>query len=246
METDAPSGPETPEESPATAERVSLSERLFGRIRRRIVAGLIVALPIAITFFILFWLYGMLDAVIFQPISWAMRRLFLDSLEAEGLPSWWEQGIEPILNIATVLAILYVLGLFARSRIRQTVDWVLLRVPIFTTVYKGVRGAFQALEMQEQAARKFERVVLIEFPHPGAKVPAFVTKAIKDKATGKTILCLYVPTTPIPTSGYMLMIPEEKVIEPGWGINETLQAVISGGLTAPDSVRYELEPPQTG
>jgi uncharacterized membrane protein len=83
-----------------------------------------------------------------------------------------------------------------------------------------------------------QRVVLVPFPHPGMKVPAFVTGSCRDIETGKVILCVYVPTTPVPTSGYYLLVPEEEVTEPRWTPEETLQAIISGGLTAPPEVRY--------
>jgi uncharacterized membrane protein len=80
--------------------------------------------------------------------------------------------------------------------------------------------------------------VLIEFPHPGMKAPAFVTSECKEETTGKVILCVYVPTTPVPTSGYMLMIPEEDVVELNWDLEETLQAIVSGGIKVPANVTY--------
>ena len=59
-----------------------------------------------------------------------------------------------------------------------------------------------------------------------------------DTATNKTILCVYVPTTPVPTSGYMLMVPEENVVALNWDLQETLQAIVSGGITVPGKVSY--------
>lgn len=220
---------------------------VYGAIRRRIIAGLIVALPIAITFFILFWLYGFLDAVVFGPISWVIGKVLENTglVADESLPAWWNNGVLPLLNIVTVLVILYFLGLFARGRMHRALDWILMHVPAVKTIYKAVRGAFQAVEVQETSSNKFKRVVLVEFPHPGTKVPAFVTRSVVDERTGQTILCLYVPTTPIPTSGYLILVPEEDVVELDWNINETLQAVISGGLTAPDHIDYFGKSPGT-
>ena len=70
------------------------------------------------------------------------------------------------------------------------------------------------------------------------KVPAFVTSSCVDVATGKTILCVYVPTTPVPTSGYMLMLPEEDATEVSWSLDDTLQAIMSGGISVPEKVEY--------
>ena len=86
-------------------------------------------------------------------------------------------------------------------------------------------------------------MVLVEFPHPGIKAPAFVTGECTDELTGKTILSVYVPTTPVPTSGYMLLIPQENVIDLNWDLEETLQAIVSGGISLPKTVTYEEEPP---
>ena len=73
------------------------------------------------------------------------------------------------------------------------------------------------------------------------RVPAFVTSSCKDIHTGKTILCVYVPTTPVPTSGYMLLVPEEDVTELNWDLNDTLQAIVSGGISVPEEVGYYPE-----
>ena len=89
-----------------------------------------------------------------------------------------------------------------------------------------------------QGVRDFKRVVLIEFPHPGIKAPAFVTSECTDLGTGEKILCVYVPTTPIPTSGYMLMVREKDVVPLNWDIEETLQGIVSGGITVPKNVTY--------
>jgi uncharacterized membrane protein len=70
------------------------------------------------------------------------------------------------------------------------------------------------------------------------KTPGFVTASCRDEATLKTILCVYVPTTPMPTTGYMLLIPEDEVTDLDWNMEETVQAVVSFGITAPGHVRY--------
>ena len=69
-------------------------------------------------------------------------------------------------------------------------------------------------------------------------VPAFVTSSCVDVLTRKTILCVYVPTTPLPTAGYLLMVPEEEVVDIDWDVNETLAAIISGGITVPKEIGY--------
>ena len=89
-----------------------------------------------------------------------------------------------------------------------------------------------------QDVNQFKRVVLVPFPHPGMKAPAFVTSECTDTSTGQTILCVYVPTTPVPTSGYMLLIPQAEVVDLNWDLEDTLQAIVSGGITVPKDVSY--------
>ncbi|MEZ6104638.1 MAG: DUF502 domain-containing protein [Pirellulaceae bacterium] len=101
-----------------------------------------------------------------------------------------------------------------------------------------VIDAFQ----RNQSKQQFQRVVLVEFPHPGMKVPGFVTSTCTDRLTGETILCVYVPTTPVPTSGYMLLVPERSVLDLSWDVQETIQAIVSGGITVPQYVDYHSSP----
>ena len=128
--------------------------------------------------------------------------------------------------------------MFLNSRLHQFLDWFLNNVPGVNMVYSVVSNVFESLQRSKFGAENFKRVVLVEFPHPGMKVPAFVTSETQDESTGEEILCVYVPTTPVPTSGYMLMVPAANAIALDWDLQETLQAIVSGGITAPETVRY--------
>ncbi len=113
-------------------------------------------------------------------------------------------------------------------------------VPGVGVIYKSVSNVVDSIRQSNTDTNQFQRVVLIKFPHPGIKVPAFVTSSCADSNTGKEILCVYVPTTPIPTSGYMLLVPAEEVTEISWDLQETLQAIVSGGITVPPQVEYSI------
>jgi uncharacterized membrane protein len=145
--------------------------------------------------------------------------------------------VAPVVGLALVGVFLYFLGFVARSRVANLFDNFLLRVPIVTKIYSAASRMFQSLGGTGEMSR-FKRVVLVSFPHLGMRVPAFVTSSCRDQATGRTILCVYVPTTPLPTSGYMLMVPENEVTDLDWSLEETIQAVVSFGLTAPEEVQY--------
>jgi uncharacterized membrane protein len=136
-----------------------------------------------------------------------------------------------------VLALLYTLDLLADTRLRRTVSWALRRVPVFSQIYNPVQQVFQSLE-EEPGQQRPQRMVLVTFPHPGVKLPAFVTGTCRDVETDKVVLCVYVPTTPVPTSGFFLLVPEEETTDLNWNTEQTLQAVMSGGLTTPREVSF--------
>jgi uncharacterized membrane protein len=207
------------------------------RIKGRILGGLLIVLPILITLWLFHWLYSSLETKVIDPLAqlvlWKVRGGQAEAV----LPFWFENYAAPLIAIVLVLVLLYGLGFFAHSRLRRAIDWVLLRVPVMSGVYEGVRSVFQSMERQSGKQRS-QRVVLIPFPHPGLKAAAFVTATCRDIETQKTLLCVYVPQSPLPTNGHLLLVPEDEATELNWTSEETLQTLISGGFTAPQEVSY--------
>jgi uncharacterized membrane protein len=154
------------------------------------------------------------------------------------MPFWWEKIVAPILAIAFVLSVLYFLGLFFRSRLHRLVDWIMLHLPVVTVIYKTVNNLVETFDPNRGMAEQFKRVVLVEFPQPGMRSVAFVTNSLKDEATGRTILCVCVLTGVVPPTGFTLFVPEEGVTDVDWTVNETIQVILTGGLTSPTSIRY--------
>lgn len=216
---------------PAPPTKRGLAAAL-AHLRGRMIAGLLLVLPFVVTFWIVYWLYTTLDLYVISPVSQLVVRAAAESRAADVL-----EYAAPLVGLALVGLFLYFLGFVARSRVISLFDAFLLRVPIVTSIYGAASRMFQSLGGTGDMSR-FKRVVLVSFPHLGMRVPAFVTSSCRDLSTGRTILCVYVPTTPIPTSGYMLLVPEEEVTDLDWSLEETIQAVVSFGLTAPEEVRY--------
>lgn len=217
---------------PLPAPEKPRSGGALSHLRRRIIAGLLLVLPFVVTFWIVYWLYTWLDLYVISPMSRLVLRFATGSRVDVVL-----EYAAPLVGLALVGMLLYFLGFVAHSRVANLFDNFLLRVPIITSIYSAVSRMFQSLSGPGEFSR-FKRVVLVSFPHLGMRVPAFVTSSCRDEATGRKILCVYVPTTPIPTSGYMLMVPEDEVTDLDWSLEETIQAVVSFGLTAPPNVQY--------
>ena len=218
--------------------------RVWYGIRGRILGGLLLALPILITLWIIYWLYSSLEKYVIDPLAILVLWLVQGHRPDTELPFWFETYAAPVIAIIVALALLYGCGFFVHSRLRQIIDWILLRMPVISVVYNGVRNVFQALDRQ-RGQQRLQRAVLVTYPHPGMKAPAFVTATCRDIETQKVLLCVFVPTSPVPASGFLLLVPEEEVMELNWGPEETLQAIISVGLTIPPEVHYFKNRPDT-
>jgi uncharacterized membrane protein len=211
--------------------------RAWHSVRGRILGGLLLVLPILITFWVIYWLYSSLEQYVIDPLAllvlwWAQGRR-----PDTALPFWFKTYAAPLIAIVIAVILLYCLGFVVRSRVRRVIDWILLRVPVISIVYGGVRNVFQALDRQ-RGQHRLQRAVLVAFPHPGMKTAAFVTATCRDAETQKVLLCVFVPTAPLPASGFFLLVPEEEVTELDWSPEQALQVIISVGLTAPAEVRY--------
>jgi len=219
------------------ASPVTALGRVWRHIRKRMIEGLLVVLPILIAFWIVWWLYTVLDRNVIHPLA---KLVLLKTRLVPGneeLPDWFENYGAPLIGGIVALLIIYCCGALAHSRVRRMVDNMLLRVPVVSHLYDAVRSVFQCVNRAGETQAP-QRIVLVPFPHPGMRLPAIVTATSHDIGTKKAVLCVYVPNSPLPTSGFFLMIPEEEVTELNWDVQQTLQTIISGGLTAPPLVSY--------
>lgn len=223
-------------------------------LRNRVIAGFVVALPVIITFIIIKWLYEFLAKDVIGYTARTLVRIWnntdplpetgnepFDKLIEASRGVWFvENVLAPVTAIFLIVGVLFMLGMIFRSRWHRFFNWMMSSVPGVGVIYKSVSNVVDSIRQSGTDTQDFQRVVLVKFPHPGIKVPAFVTSSTIDSNTGKEILCIYVPTTPLPTSGYMLMVPAEEVTEISWDLQETLQAIVSGGITVPKSVEYSI------
>jgi uncharacterized membrane protein len=229
-----------PTQAPSGAPGISgvpALTRLWYGIRNRVFEGFLVILPILVTFWIIHWLFKGLQNYVIDPLAvlviWKARQL----QTAPELPYWFETYAAPVIAIILAFVILYCCGTLAHSWLRRSVDRVMLRVPGVSHIYDAVRNVLESLA-KPSGQTSIQRVVLVSFPHPGMRVPAIVTSTCRDIATEKTLLCVYIPTTPVPGSGFFLIVPEEEATELNWDVQQALQAIFSGGLTAPPNITY--------
>ena len=195
-------------------------KKLIRHLRTAMVRGFLALLPLALSYFVLRFLY-----------------LAVDQKVARLIERWLGFSI-PGLGFIIVLAILYLLGLFVVNWAGRGAFGLLERlskhIPLVKTIYGLGKQLGLAFELPEQKGLK--RVVMVEHFRPGVWSIGFVMGTQKDADSGECILRLFVPTAPNPTSGFMIMVKESQVRDVAWSVSEAMNAVISGGIVEPGSI----------
>lgn len=206
-------------------------------IQRYMLTGILTAIPVWITWLVFDFFFSRLSDV-GRPWVQALYGLLQEkhSAELNWLLAPWFQSILAI--IFTLLA-LYLLGWLASRVIGKRVlgifDQLINRIPLIQSVYGSIKKLLSALQ---QKPDRIQRVVLIEFPSKDMKTVGFVTRILKDKHTGQELAAVYVPTTPNPTSGYLEIVPLERLISTNWTFDEAMSFIISGGAVAPEKINF--------
>ncbi len=125
-------------------------------------------------------------------------------------------------------------------RIMRGVDRLMERVPLAKTIYGASRTLIESFSSGPQSCG--QRVVLIEFPTPEMRAVGFVTATFKASDTGEDLAAVYVPTTPNPTSGYLEIVPAERLIWLDWSTTDAMSFIVSGGALTPDRIPMHPQP----
>jgi uncharacterized membrane protein len=202
-------------------------------VKKYLIAGLLVWLPLAVTIWVLHSVLGLLDGV----FAWLL------SGSQAVLPAGAEASLEmlkriPGLGVIVMLAGLLLTGVFAANMVGQW--WLrqgsrlLRRIPIVKSIYSSVKQVSDTLF--SSSGNAFREAVLVQYPRAGSWTIAFVTGKPGGEAAEHLLgdyVSLYVPTTPNPTSGFFLMAPRADVIALKMSVDEALKYIISMGVVAP-------------
>ena len=194
--------------------------------KKNILTGLLVLIPIVLTLWVLVTLTQFLDQVL----------LFLPK---EVQPDIFFGGAIPGYGVIVTLIVVFLTGVIANNffgkKIITIYEYVLNKVPVISSIYKGIKQVSDTL--LSNSGQAFSKAVLIEFPNAGTYTFAFVTGVPSDQIAkylkGKFVN-VYVPTTPNPTSGYTLIVPTKKIIEIDLSVDQVLKYVISMGVSTTD------------
>lgn len=199
-------------------EGESSSHWLIRNLRKNFLAGILVVVPLVIAVLILAWLFTNVDNIL-QPL---IKTIF--GREITGL------------GFVITLVLIYIVGAMASNfighRIIRSGESLLARVPLFRQVYTGAKQVIVGLSGTGLNKAAFREVVFVEFPREGMQTIAFVTNELTNKA-GDKLLTIYIPTAPIPTSGYFEIVTEDKITRTDITVDEAMKMIISSGMVSP-------------
>ena len=207
-------------------------KKLQRRIRNIFITGLLITLPIALTYFILQFLFKNLDA-----LSPVFTKILIDM----GAPI--PEGYRiPALGLVITLLIVLAVGWFTTNFFGKQMinlgERLVGKIPFVRKIYKGSKQVVQSIAHADTTA--FRKVVLIEFPRRGMLAIGFVTGSARGEVQGYTrenILNVFVPTMPNPTSGFLVFAPPEELTEIDMSIEDGIKYVVSGGIVDTEGLK---------
>jgi len=204
-------------------------------VKKYFITGLLIWIPLVITLWVLNLIVSTMDSTLL---------LLPESLQ----PATWLGVNIPGLGVVLTLLVLLLTGLFAANIIGQRLvsmgEGLLARIPVVKSIYNGVKQVSDTLF--SSSGQAFRKALLVRFPHSDAWTIAFLTGTPSGEVARRLdgdYISVYVPTTPNPTSGYLLIVPRAQVIELDMSVEEALKYVISMGVAAPAPQRRSEDHP---
>jgi uncharacterized membrane protein len=195
-------------------------------IRKYLISGLLVWLPLIITIAVIKFVFDLLSKSLL---------LLPPDLQPDRLLGVHVPGIGVILTLLVIFFTGLLAANFIGRRLVQLGDAVMARIPLVRSVYTGVKQVTDTLF--KPGGQSFRKVLLVEYPCPGVWSIAFQTGEVSDDIEGKlgeeNMVSYFIPTTPNPTSGFLMMAPKAKVKELDISVDQALKFVISLGVVQP-------------
>lgn len=209
--------------------------KMMAALRRYLMAGLLVWVPLGVTLLIVAFLVDLMDQTL---------RLLPESLQPENLLGFRIPGLGAVLTAVIVFVTgMIVTNLFG-MQLFNIGERILQRIPLVRSIYASVK---QVTESMFSSGKSFRKVVLVEYPRKGMWSLAFQTgtgaEEVRDK-TGRDVTNVFIPTTPNPTSGFFLMVPREDVVELDMSVDEGLKMLLSVGVVVPEPKKDRVTDPR--
>lgn len=204
-------------------QETSFGRKIAVHIRGTLIAGVLILVPIAITYVLLSWVFNNIDGLLQPP---------LERITGRHIPG---------LGLLVLLIVVYLLGLVWTKRLGRrtirTLQLFLLKIPLVGAIYGPARKLIESFTGDSAAG--FKRVVVVEYPKQGTWMIGFLT-GISNVVPGTTMGVIYLPTAPTPNSGWVAMVPIQNIYDTTMTVQEAMSMVLSGGISSP--VQIDLKP----
>lgn len=229
--------PGTAGRGPPYNHRMSTPPTLGRRLQGLFIAGLLTLLPIWLTWVVIKFVFVMLSDLSRPFIDPLLQSLALSSPQTLGwlAQAWVKTALGLIATVGTVLVAGWLTRRVLGQRLLGWFEALIGRIPLASTVYGSARKLLDILQTKPDGT---QRVVLIDFPHHDMKTLGFVTRVMREAGTGRELAAVYVPTTPNPTSGYLEIVPVERMTPTDWTVDQAMNFIISGGAVAPETIPF--------
>lgn len=209
--------------NPPDPARPKFRERLWTTLRTKILTGIVVLVPVVVTFLVLNLVFRWLDGLA-QPL---VRQIFQI------------RGDIPGLGIVLTLIVIYFAGLLASNvmghRLIGLVHNFMAQLPLIGNIYSPVKQFIENIATPRKTG--FSQVVLAEYPSEGLWIVGFATGEVQLDHSGTIGRCVFVPTSPNPITGWMVIFPPEKIRETTMTVEAAMQLVVSAGVVIPPELR---------
>ena len=203
--------------------------KLGGKLKAYFFTGILVTAPVMITFFVAYKLIVFVDVSVNKllPPQIALNNYLPFTIPGLGII---------ILVVALILVGMFAAGFLGRFFLRLG-EWIVYKVPFISSVYSLLKQIFETFLSSKSDA--FKKVVLLEYPRKGIWILGFVSSELKGEVKDKfdqEMLNIFIPTTPNPTSGFLIFVPKKDTIELDMKVEDGIKFVISGGLVEPENM----------
>jgi uncharacterized membrane protein len=205
---------------------------MWRKIRANFFTGLLLVIPVVLTFWVFYFVISRLNLLLLEPIMKIFQIWLPDRVSVEFFTK--------VAIFFILMALLTLTGLAARIILIRNIfgfgESLLFKVPMISTIYKGLKEMSSAFLSNQESI--FKKVVLVQYPKNGVYAIGFITSEAQGEVQTKTkenVINVFVPTTPNPTSGMLVLVPREDIILLDMSVTEGMKMIISGGAVTPKS-----------
>jgi uncharacterized membrane protein len=192
---------------------------LFSHIKKKLISGILILIPLAITYIVVKFLFESVDTLLATHIDTLMKKYLPDSKTIPGI------------GVIVSIFFIYLVGLLGSNVIIKKFislgERILTKIPLIKAIYSSIKQLVDALTVTSTTS--FRQAVYVEYPKENVFVLGFLTNEFTGESGGK-YCSVFVPTTPNPTSGYLLFYPKSDVIPAKMTVDEAFKAIMSGAI----------------